>query len=380
MTLQRDVLVATKAASFAGLLAITVLVLVQVAQAQVWMFGVITLATIAVCSGWRVIDQWQFADVNERARNLLLVGNGASANALSSMLHKNRNLGHVIREFLDEDRAANQTILQKTLNEQFIDEVVIALPCSRAVITRVTKETKLRRIDLTIVPDLSEFPAAYIPLDFIGSVPHFSAKRQPIPEHWLLVKRVIDVAVAGLTLVLLSPLLLLISIAIRLDSRGPILYRSTRVGRRGRKFCFYKFRTMVRDADAIRKQLEPLNERQGLMFKMVRDPRVTCVGKFLRKYSLDELPQLWNVIKGDMSLVGPRPPSLDEYENYSWQHLTRLGIRPGITGLWQVTARHDPRFETAVMLDTKYIRNWSMALDCQILLRTIPAVFRGEGR
>lgn len=195
----------------------------------------------------------------------------------------------------------------------------------------------------------------------------------------LFLKRIMDVVLSMIVLVLFCPLMVVIAIAIKLESPGRAIYRSRRVGKCGRKFDCYKFRTMVAGSDRLKENLRRLNQRRGPFFKIADDPRVTRLGRFLRKYSLDELPQFWNVLKGDMSLVGPRPHPLDDVERYSPWHHRRLAVKPGLTGLWQVTARADPSFETCMVLDLGYIRSWSLLLDCRILMRTIPAVLAGEG-
>jgi len=164
-----------------------------------------------------------------------------------------------------------------------------------------------------------------------------------------------------------------------MDSKGPIFYRAKRIGRKGRTFDCYKFRTMVINADKLKEQLAHMNERDGILFKITNDPRITKVGTRLRKYSLDELPQLYNVIKGDMSLVGPRPPIAAEVEKYDLSHLRRLDVLPGITGLWQVEARQDPSFDSYISLDTAYVENWTLLLDLKILLRTVGVVVMGTG-
>jgi len=179
---------------------------------------------------------------------------------------------------------------------------------------------------------------------------------------------------------MLWPLMLVIAIAVKLESPGPAIYAGLRVGKRGVPFICYKFRTMVPEANRLRNHLRHLNQRRGPFFKIANDPRVTPLGRFLRKYSLDELPQFWNVLKGEMSLVGPRPHPLEDVAQYNSEHEQRLKVIPGMTGLWQVTARENPSFETCMKLDVGYIRNWSLLLDCKILLRTIPAVLAGEGR
>jgi len=168
-------------------------------------------------------------------------------------------------------------------------------------------------------------------------------------------------------------------LAIRFDSPGPIFYKAQRIGRKGRAFSCYKFRTMVQNADKLKADLEHMNERDSVLFKIKKDPRITKVGKVLRKYSLDELPQFYNVLKGDMSLVGPRPPMAAEVEQYDLAHLRRLDVLPGITGLWQVEARQDPSFDSYISLDTAYVENWSLVMDLRILARTVGVVLSGTG-
>jgi lipopolysaccharide/colanic/teichoic acid biosynthesis glycosyltransferase len=174
-------------------------------------------------------------------------------------------------------------------------------------------------------------------------------------------------------------LLAVIAGFIRLDSRGPVLYCAQRAGRKGKLFRCYKFRTMVSGADRLKDDLRENNQRSGPFFKISNDPRITRLGRFLRRYSLDELPQLWNVVKGDMSLVGPRPHPLEDVAGYEIEHLARLDVTPGITGLWQVTARRDPSFQRGMELDREYIRTWSLRSDMRILLKTFLAVVQGSG-
>lgn len=193
------------------------------------------------------------------------------------------------------------------------------------------------------------------------------------------VKRAVDIAVAAVGLVLLCPLMLAASAAIRLDSCGPVLFRQTRVGKGGRKFQLYKFRSMCRDAEKIRDSLRHMNEAEGPVFKIKSDPRITRVGHFMRRTSIDELPQLINVFKGEMSLVGPRPPLLEEVERYDQHTMGRLAVTPGLTCLWQISGRSNIAFDQWVELDLQYIKRQSLWLDTMILLRTIPAVLSGRG-
>jgi exopolysaccharide biosynthesis polyprenyl glycosylphosphotransferase len=216
-------------------------------------------------------------------------------------------------------------------------------------------------------------------VEYIGQFPTIPLHRKDFPIGGILVKRVLDISVASLGLVLGAPIMLGIAGAIRLGSEGSILYKAKRIGRKGRAFPCYKFRTMVQNADTLKAELEHMNERDGVLFKIKEDPRITRVGKFLRKYSLDELPQLYNVLKGDMSLVGPRPPMAAEVEQYDIAHLRRLNVLPGITGLWQVEARQDPSFDSYISLDTAYVENWNLMMDLRILARTVGVVLSGTG-
>jgi lipopolysaccharide/colanic/teichoic acid biosynthesis glycosyltransferase len=194
-------------------------------------------------------------------------------------------------------------------------------------------------------------------------------------------KRAMDLVCSSILLILLSPLLLILAIAVKLNSPGPIIYRWRVVGKNGRPFVSYKFRSMVVNADQLKDQLEPLNEMRGPVFKITCDPRITKVGAWMRRYSLDELPQLYSVLKGEMSLVGPRPPLLTEYVRFNEFQKQKLAVKPGVTCLWQVLGRNQiTDFNEWIRLDLEYIRRWSPLLDLQILFRTALVVFMGSGK
>ncbi|MCU1302734.1 MAG: UDP-phosphate galactose phosphotransferase [Candidatus Sulfotelmatobacter sp.] len=200
-------------------------------------------------------------------------------------------------------------------------------------------------------------------------------------KFWQGLKRAIDILGAGSLLIVLSPLFLVLAIAVKRSSQGEIFYRWRVVGRGGRPFLSFKFRSMVRNADDLKDKLEACNEMTGPVFKITNDPRVTQTGKWMRRYSLDELPQLCSVLKGDMSLVGPRPPLVSEYERFTGYQRQKLSVKPGITGLWQVSGRNQiSAFDEWVRLDLEYIRRWSLWLDTTILFRTVAAVFSGSGK
>lgn len=198
-------------------------------------------------------------------------------------------------------------------------------------------------------------------------------KRNPI------LKRYLDIIGSLIAMVVFFPVMLIIVLLIKLESKGPVFYKQKRAGIGGRTFNFYKFRSMVVDAEKHKERLWKLNERKGPVFKIANDPRVTKVGRFIRRWSLDELPQLYNVLIGDLSLVGPRPPTICETPNYNNWHNMRLEITPGITCIWQVYARHDKCFDKWVRLDIEYIRKYSLFLDLKILFKTIPAIISGKG-
>lgn len=269
--------------------------------------------------------------------------------------------------------------LARVIRAQFVDELILTPPYDHELVCRVVCEAQRNRIGAALVPELFGFPAHSVSLAALGNVPVLQLHEERLSVFKIFLKRVIDVVLAIVGLVVAAPLMMAIAIAIRLESPGPALYRSLRIGTKGRRFVFYKFRTMISGADQMQSELLERNERQGPFFKIANDPRVTRVGRFLRRYSLDELPQLCNVIKGDMSLVGPRPHPATDFERYQPEHLRRLNVIPGMTGLWQITARQDPSFERSMDLDLEYIEHWSPWLDLQILLRTVPVLLRGTG-
>lgn len=226
--------------------------------------------------------------------------------------------------------------------------------------------------------DLAAIERGELPIDDADL--HILAVGLLAAKPWQVrVKRTIDVVGSLLALLLLSPLLVLTAIMVKLDTPGPVLYRQERVGRGGRRFTMYKFRSMVDGAHADRPDLDDANEVNGPAFKMRDDPRITSVGRLIRKVSIDELPQFWNVLRGDMSLVGPRPPLPEEYVSYGRAHFRRLLVTPGLTCIWQVSGRSNVDFEDWVAMDVEYITTWNLRRDLALLARTVPAVFSGRG-
>jgi len=324
-------------------------------------------------------------------RNVLIVGTGPEALALRRHLESVRRLGYTFKGFIEISSSGSQlpatsgdvvgtldTLFQNA-RKQFVDEIFFTTPCERSVVQDALAKARAYGVDLRIVPEMYDGLTWNSSIEYVGQFPTIPLHHSNVPESALLLKRVVDVAFSALMLICFSPLMLAVAIAVKLDSRGPIFYFSERIGKKGRRFRCIKFRTMIVDAEQLRASVLHMNEREGVLFKISNDPRITRVGRFLRKYSLDEFPQFLNVLRGEMSVVGPRPPIGSEVSEYKLSHLRRLDVTPGITGLWQVQARQDPSFESYVSLDVTYIENWSVWLDIQILLRTIAVVLAGTG-
>jgi exopolysaccharide biosynthesis polyprenyl glycosylphosphotransferase len=321
---------------------------------------------------------------------VVIAGLGDQARALHDELKENPQFGYVVKGilgssqgqqcYLEADKALESIErLQAFARRHFIDEIFVCHP-DREIVKRVAGEAQRCGLGVHIIPDLYDGLAWGAPVEYLGRFPTLYLPHRSKPVVELMLKRWLDAVCSMAALVTMFPLLLLIAIAIKLDSRGPVIYASTRIGRKGRTFRCYKFRTMSTNAEALKASLQHLNERDGVLFKITNDPRITRLGRFLRKYSLDELPQFWNVLKGDMSMVGPRPPLADEVQQYELDHLRRLDVLPGITGLWQVESRCNTSFASYISLDMQYVERWNLMLDLQVLLKTIVVVVAGSGQ
>jgi exopolysaccharide biosynthesis polyprenyl glycosylphosphotransferase len=270
--------------------------------------------------------------------------------------------------------------LGTVLESQVLDEVVFAVSHQRLdEVQAAARLCEEQGVSIKICIDNFGGGAGRMTLSDIDGLPMLAYSTAPSDELALLAKRMFDVAVSAAVLALLFPLFPLVAIAIRLDSQGPVLFRQRRVGLHGREFTFYKFRSMRPDAEVQLQALRALNEASGPVFKMRNDPRVTRLGRLIRRTSIDELPQLWNVLKGEMSIVGPRPPLPSEVRQYKRWQRRRLSVKPGITCTWQVSGRSDIDFDRWMELDLEYIDHWSLWRDIEICFRTIPAVFTSRG-
>ena len=330
----------------------------------------------------------------EHHRNFIIVGASSTAFEVAELLENGERFGLRLLAFVhtEESQPTLPSSLRNSypvvpkermfelLHSRVVDEVIFAagqeeLSELEPLMQQCEAEGVHMRVQLSFLP--TGFSHVFV--EHLAHLPLLTFASTPQNDIALLLKRGIDIAISSLALIALSPLFLLLSLLIKLTSTGPVFYRQTRCGLGGRRFTLLKFRSMVNNAHEMLPQLEQQNEVDGPVFKMRNDPRCTSVGRWMRTLSLDELPQLWNVLRGDMSLVGPRPPLPQEVDQYEpWQR-RRLRIRPGLTCLWALEGRSQLQFERWVRLDLLYIDNWSMWLDFKILLKTIPAVLLGRG-
>lgn len=359
------------------------------------MFLEAALLVVLLLGGLRFVESRVERHLRRRGVGVvraLIVGAGDLGRAVMRAALARPELGYRILGFVDDDPEKAHTDigpfralgtvadLPRVLAEHPIDEVIITLPMAfYERIQEVVRCCEAHRIPARMVPDPFQLALSRLDVRDLDGLPLIGVREVRLSPAQIRLKRAMDLALGSLLLLMAAPLMALIALAIRLDSPGPVIFRQVRVGKDGRLFTMYKFRTMRVGAEQEQEQLRALNEASGPLFKIRNDPRVTRVGRILRRLSLDELPQLINVLKGEMSLVGPRPPLPSEVEAYKpWQR-QRLSAVPGMTGLWQISGRSDLTFDEMCLLDIYYIENWSPMLDLEIILRTIPRILTGEG-
>ncbi len=323
---------------------------------------------------------------------VLIVGAGEVGRTLMRNIVAQPDLAYQIVGFVDDHYERGHTdigrfkalggteCLPGLLCDLMVDEVIVTLPwTAREKIITIMEQCHRMGVGAQVVPDLFQLSLGRVLIDDVGGIPLISVRETRIGTWNAVAKRLMDLAGCIVLMLALAPAMLTIAIIIRLDSPGPVIFSQKRIGRRGRPFVAFKFRSMRVGAEDEQDQLTELNEADGPLFKIRNDPRHTRFGRWLRRMSLDELPQLVNVLRGEMSLVGPRPPLLAEVEHYQDWHKQRLQVSPGMTGLWQVSGRSELPFDEQCMLDIYYIENWSPWLDFWILVRTIPTVLLARG-
>ncbi len=325
-------------------------------------------------------------------RTVLIVGTNDTALEIADSLHTHRFWGFRVLGFVgnghppEEPWRGHAPVLgglediPRIIEGNVVDDVIFAvsrreLDLLEDLFLSLQEQGIRTRFAMNLFPNAR----ARVELEELDGMPLLSFSTTPTSQLQLMAKRALDVAVSSLVLFLAFPVVTVIAGLIKLTSGGDVLFRQTRCGLNGRFFTLYKFRTMVEDAEERRRELLHLNEMNGPVFKLRSDPRVTFVGRFLRKFSLDELPQLWNVLRGDMSLVGPRPPIPEEVARYKRWQRRRLAMKPGLTCLWQISGRNDVDFDRWMELDLQYIDSWTPMLDLKILVKTIPVVLSGKG-
>jgi exopolysaccharide biosynthesis polyprenyl glycosylphosphotransferase len=354
--------------------------------------GVISILLLALA---RLIQQQIMGRLFARGigvSRVIIVGAGEVGRTVMRTIVARPDLGYQVVGFVDDNPQKGETDigrfkalgpvrnLSRLVEDEVVDEVIITLPWMyHRKIMSIVRECERRQVSARIVPDLFQMSLSQVDVDDLGGVPLIGVREVVFERGAHVIKRAVDFFVALLGLTLGAPFMGLIALAIRLDSPGSILFHQPRVGADGRLFEIYKFRSMREGAEGEVGDLREWNEADGPLFKIRDDPRLTRVGRFLRRTSLDELPQLWNVLWGEMSVVGPRPALPSEVSGYKEWHKKRLQVRPGMTGLWQVSGRSLLSFDEGVLLDIYYIENWSLWLDFKIMVRTIPQVVFGNG-
>ncbi len=377
----------------ASLIVIVLAYILKVPEFPRSIFFISVAVISALLSAWRICKKMLVDYLVARGYNnfnTLIIGAGKVGRTLAREIKHRPELGIKIVGFLDDfkvDEPAQEggtkvlgriADFERIAQQEFVTKIFITVHHDSVMFMKLLETAKDFGMAVRVVPQGFEFMARDFIKYNIGIIPILEYSDVNV-QNRQTGKRLFDLMVSSLLLVLGLPFFVLLAVLVKLDSPGPVFYHSKRYGRRGKIFHMYKFRSMVANADDLLSHLKEQNEADGPIFKIKKDPRVTAFGVFLRKYSLDELPQIINVVKGDMSLVGPRPLPIDQIEKEDLQQLKRLEIRPGITGLWQIRGRSDLSFVRLVKWDVWYINNWSFALDFYILVQTLPVVLKGKG-
>ncbi|MEF3304483.1 sugar transferase [Paenibacillus sp. GYB003] len=383
-----DTIIACKAAAFSFLIALGLFFFLKTSiiysRILILSLALLMVACFLLTRMIRIGAIRALRNTKYYCKNVLIIGAGRVGEQIRNNLISNKISSSRFIGFLDDYKNGDQVLgkishIEELVQKYKIHEMYITIPSERGMINKLITNVRKYDVQIKIIPEMFELVTSSVSFDHAFDYPCIEIVRTPLRGINLFMKRSADFILSAIGIVLISPLLVIIALAIKLDSKGPILIKQKRIGKNGAPFYMLKFRSMVENAEQLKASLVEKNEAVGPVFKIKNDPRITRIGRFIRKYSLDELPQLFNVLFGQMSLVGPRPPLPNEVEQYSDYQWRRFDVRPGITGLWQVSGRSDLPFDEWVKLDIYYIERWSLSLEFKIILKTIPVVLKGEG-
>jgi len=377
------------------LLMIVIAYVIPVLSYSRTLFPLVALTVLVILGLSRIAKSIALNQLRKRGiavRHVLVVGAGEVGRTVMRSIVAHPELGYRINGFVDDDTTKGNTDLGRmkalggidnipdVIQDQHIEVVIITLPWMyHRKILRVVRQCERHNVQAFIVPDLLQTTISRVGIEHVAEIPVISVRDEPLSRKGRLLKRIMDIAGALIGLTLGAPIMAIAAIAIKLDSPGPVIFAQTRLTERERPFTCFKFRTMHQDAEERKEALIERSDGDRRLFKMRDDPRVTRVGRILRRFSIDEMPQFYNVLRGDMSLVGPRPPVPSEVELYLEWHRHKLDVPAGITGMWQVSGRSDLSFDEGALLDIWYVENWSLVLDFKIMLQTIGVILFGKG-
>jgi len=391
LNILKESFVVSRAVGYASILAALFIYLLKINIFSRTVFVESVLALLITTVSWRILKRICVRRLIESGfsnYNVLLIGSGEEIKITLQEIKDSPFLGLRVKGILNDKETddiygfkilGKLRDLEHVVKKYFIDEIYIVGLFDKITMRDLIAQCKKTNKAVRVILDDFGLYFQGLSLNYLGSLPLITYFQEVPAKANGVLKRLFDICVSGVLLIILLPVFLTISLFIKMESKGPVFYTSKRSGRKGKIFNFYKFRSMLLDAEKNKEALREKSEVAGPIFKIKKDPRITRVGRFLRKHSLDELPQIINVLKGDMSLVGPRPFPVEESNKIEYKHIPRLNIRPGITGLAQIKGRSDLKFNQWMRWDAWYFNNCSLGLDIKILLWTIPAVFNGKG-
>ena len=370
-----DLLNVAKGTTTATVLLMAITFVYRGAEFSRFVLGIIWIINSILTFIWHLTSKYIFQLLITHSQNVLIIGNIEEVGILKKTFRKNRHIKPFFLFDFKNEESIFDFITQKDINEILLMSSLL----SKQEIIELSNKCEEKKIELKVVPDLLQLKLGEVLIDDSLGIPVFRLKSPSLVGLNFYYKRIVDVLISITFLSICFFPLIFTALFIRFDSEGNILYTHKRMGYKGKVFDFFKFRTMVANADEILEKIKHLTERKGPVFKMKNDPRITKIGKYLRRYSIDEIPQIINILRGEMSWVGPRPQVLWEAKAYDDMAKRRLSVLPGATGLWQVSGRASLSYEEMIELDIYYLENWSLGLDLKILFKTLPAILSKRG-